>query len=380
MLVNKLQRIYRSYYSQTIHGLMMLRNRHINRHIVVFESDDWGSIRMPSIETLLGLQRRGICFCTELGYDKVDTLASNDDLELLMGVLSSVKDSMGNPAKLTMNCVTANPDFEKIRQSGYKEYYYEPFTETLKKYPNHDQSFELLKDGIRHGVFMPQFHGREHLNVLQWLRLLQTNNQNVLDCFEEKMFSMQVMENGSKHDVLAAFNAETLQDIEFLKQSIDEGLEMFYNLFGFNSLSMIAPCYTWDSFIEDVSYKHGVKLIQGGYIQKHSAIERSKGNRVTGHFMGEKNGNGQIYTIRNCVYEPSQNTRFNSEYCFRGIQKAFSNHLPAVVSCHRLNFIGTLNSSNRDNNLLDFGRLLKKIVEKYPDVEFLSSDQCIDLF
>ena len=51
------------------------------RHIVVIESDDWGSIRMPSIESYNRLLAAGIRddkrhHCTN------DTVASTDDLEL----------------------------------------------------------------------------------------------------------------------------------------------------------------------------------------------------------------------------------------------------------------------------------------------------------
>ena len=147
---------------------MLLKDRHIDRHIVVFESDDWGSIRMPSSDIMKRLQAKGILFRDVSGYDLIDSLASNDDLEMLMEVLSSVKDGNGKPAKLTLNCVTANPNFEKIRESNFQKYFYEPFTETLKRYPCHERSFALWKEGMTHGVFQPQFHGREHLNPQKW--------------------------------------------------------------------------------------------------------------------------------------------------------------------------------------------------------------------
>ena len=111
-----------------------------NRHIVVFESDDWGSIRMPSLEILRLLLDKKVAVNSPDTYDRIDTLASNEDLTRLIEVLSSVKDANGNPAILTMNCVTANPDFEKIKESGFQTYYYEKFTDTLKRYPHHDRS------------------------------------------------------------------------------------------------------------------------------------------------------------------------------------------------------------------------------------------------
>lgn len=152
------------------HNLFNIPGWHTKRHFVVFESDDWGAIRMPSLEAFNALKAEGVQVGDGYGYDQNDTLASNDDLELLMDALSSVKDSKGNPAKLTMNCVVSNPDFNRIKENGFQKYFYEPITETMKRYPHHDRSFELWKEGIIHNVFQPQFHGREHLKARMWLR------------------------------------------------------------------------------------------------------------------------------------------------------------------------------------------------------------------
>lgn len=79
--------------------------------------------------------------------------------------------------------------------------------------------------------------------------------------------------------------------------------------------------------------------------------------------------------VRNCEFEPSYHAYMNADYCMKEIQNAFRWGAPAIVSCHRLNFIGELNPANRDNNLREFKKLLKVVTSKYPDVEFLSSDE-----
>ncbi len=56
----------------------------------------------------------------------------------------------------------------------------------------------------------------------------------------------------------------------------------------------------------------------------------------------------------------------------------FEMELPAIVSCHRLNFIGDLSEGNREDNLKGFLYLLQTIVKKYHDVEFLSSDEVFE--
>ena len=314
----------------------------LNRHIVVIESDDWGSIRMPSPKVLEELKSKGYHYADFIGYDLYDTLASNMDLKMLIEALSSVKDSEGNGAKLTMNCVVANPDFEKIRQSGFREYHYEVFTETLKRYPHHDRSFSLWKEGIEARVLRPQFHGREHLNAQMWLQLLQKGCKPVLDSFDKEVISMVVdKKEDFRQHVLAAYNLANEDEYAFAKQSVAEGLDIFEQLFGYRSKSMIAPNYTWDTAIEDTAASCGVNYLQGGRNQRHSFyVVRNGGHNVTRH-TGERNSNGQVYMVRNCSFEPSENANKNADFCMAQIKKVFDHNQAAIISAHRQNFIGS---------------------------------------
>lgn len=358
-----------------LHGKVVSMKRKgikTNRHIIVLESDDWGSIRIPNYLTIERLAAKRIKLCSPYSYDRFDTLASEIDLTSLMEVLNSVCDSNGRPAVITLNTIVANPDFDKIQQSDYRQYFYEPFTETLKRYPHHANSFKYWKEGIEKGLFKPQFHGREHLNSVQWMRSLQAGNQETLMAFSERCFSH--LSNNCRF--LDAYNAEF--DIDYLGQekAIREGLELFEKIFGYRSNTMIAPCYMWDLQTEKYAWENGVSILQGSPIQKCSNLFSQKyGSKKIGHYMGEKNELGQLYTIRNCRFEPSDNPRFNGDFCLYEIKKQFQLKHPAIITCHRQNFIGELVPENRNKNLKDFKRLLQTIVKLWPDVEFMSSDE-----
>ena len=128
-----------------------------SRKIVIFESDDWGSVRMPSREVFFTLKNNNIPV-EKSQYCKFENLESNLDLEFLFDILVSFKDSNGNHPILTANTVVANPNFERIEENGFQEYHWEPFVETLKKYPNHNNVYSLYKKGIKDKIFYPQFH------------------------------------------------------------------------------------------------------------------------------------------------------------------------------------------------------------------------------
>ena len=61
--------------------------------------------------------------------------------------------------------------------------------------------------------------------------------------------------------------------------------------------------------------------------------------------------------------------------CLKRINISFQMKKSAIIGSHRLNFIGTLNKNNRTTNLKLLGELLKQIITKWPEVEFMNSDR-----
>jgi hypothetical protein len=347
-----------------------------NRRIIVFESDDWGSIRMPSIKVAKMLQSKDIQLFWDNGFDLYDTIASREDLQFLFEICHSVKDLKNKPAIITACTVMTNPDFNKIRESKFNEYHFELLTETMERYHPGKTPFPIWLDGIKEGVFFPQFHGREHMNVNLWLDLLRNNTCQSRLVFDAGVFSQIFhLPNDFRNHVLATYNYKFKSEREFLKESIREGLTIFENIFGYRSLSAIAPCYTWDNFIENCFAENGIKFIQSSPFQHLTTYEvlntHKKGNY---HYLGERNHLGQMYLVRNAFFEPSTNKSFDHvDDCLKRINIAFRWGKPAIICTHRLNFVGVLNIKNRDNNLKLFSALLKEIIKKWPNVEFISS-------
>ncbi|WP_274475258.1 polysaccharide (de)acetylase [Mangrovimonas aestuarii] len=346
------------------------------RKIVVIESDDWGSIRMPNRDAYNNLYKQSD-FIKNNPYCRFDTLASSTDLEALFEVLLKHKDKNNRPGVITANTVVANPNFQRIAKSNYEKYNYEPFTETLKSYYPNEDTWGIWKQGISHNVFHPQFHGREHVNVLLWFKLLKDKDPIAMKSFIQLCWIIPPMQTKPTRDIQASYDIDSDQGRVFITQAVKEGLELFERLFGYKSESFIANNFIWDKEVENVLNKGGVRFIQGMKYQKLPVVYNHEKRKMVRHYLGATNEHKQTYLVRNCVFEPSQYpASFNSlKSCLADIENAFFWNKPAIITTHRLNFIGGLEENNRRNNLRTFNTLLKEMLKRWPDIEFMTSDE-----
>jgi hypothetical protein len=356
-------------------SLLNLRGWRTNKKIVVIESDDWGSIRMPSKEVYNTFLKAGIPV-NKCAYNKYDSLESEEDLSLLFELLLTFKDKNGLPPKITANTIVANPDFKRIEDSDFKKYEYELFTKTLESYPKHKNTLNKIKEGIESDIFFPQLHGREHLNINRWMYNLRSGSQETKFAFDHKMFGLSTnITKEKRQSYMAALDVDDHKSLIEQKAIIEEAQSIFEQTYGYKSISFIAPNYTWSSDIEPFLKNVGIKFIQGSASQALPQAEKNQ-LKFKRHYTGEKNNLGQIYLVRNCSFEPSllPESDVVSE-CLNEIQTSFFWKKPAIISSHRLNFIGSIDESNRSKNLMLLQQLLKKVLQRWPDVEFMTTSQ-----
>ncbi|MCH8534620.1 MAG: hypothetical protein LAT51_06075 [Flavobacteriaceae bacterium] len=345
-------------------------SKKLNSKVIVFESDDWGAIRMPSNNTLKHLLERGVVL--DRPYSKYDSIATDQDLTDLFETLSKYKDSAGNHPIFTFNFIMANPDFERIKKDNFEKYHFKKFEDTIADYPNTENYKTILFNGINEGFCKPQFHGREHVNVNKWLKLLASSHKNAIEAFNHNAYCI---DNLGK-SIYVTYDYE--EDIRSHVNSLTEGLKMFRNAFGFDSETIIFPNYVWSKHLETIVNTLGVKGIQGTKFQN---LPKPTGYKRKFRVNGSVNTHGQINLVRNCFFEPSssKNNRTVSR-CLRDINIAFNTGVPAVISTHRLNYISRLSDFNKQNNLKMLSELLESIKKKWPNVLFLSSDQLFKLY
>lgn len=343
------------------------------RHIVVFESDDWGSIRMTNKADWNALLQKGYAV-DRRPYERFDTLESPQDMEALFEVLRKHTDSQGRHPVITANMLMANPVFDKIRKHNFQEYFYEPIADTYSRYFSSYQVLSLMKQGYEEGLLMPQSHGREHFNITEWLKALQRGDEDVMTAFDFGMCgiaSRSHPETGNQLMVALRATDENSQNV--IEESVKEGLEMFNALWGFSSKTFVAPCYAWNGRIEKVLAENGVQLIQSSRVSTPAYQQGA-----TYRYAGQHNQYGQMYSIRNCAFEPANALGDEVDKALSQIKNAFYTQKIAVVSTHRINYVGGLDENNRTKNLNLLDKLLTGIEKLYPDVEFWSSDKLIN--
>lgn len=331
---------------------------------------------MPEPETFNSLQQSGIDLLSDEGvvYNTYDTLADSNDLSGLFEVLSSARDKNGCCAVMTPVSVVANPDFDRIRESGFNTYFFEPFTETLKKFKGCEDSFQLWQEGIRRKIFVPQFHGREHLNVKAWLRALNNGNRNARIAFNHGFWGMSTQTDPDiRLELQAAFDYINPVDVDYHKEVISTGLSLFNELFGYRASYFVPPNGPFSSKLETALIMNGIEYISMPKIYNEPVgFGRSK-KRFS--WMGKTTGKGLKVIARNCFFEPATPGKDWVDSCLSEISTSFTWHNPAVISTHRVNYVGRLSGVNRDRGLTHLNILLRRIVQKWPETEFMTSHE-----
>lgn len=354
-----------------------LRGWRTDRKILVIESDDWGSIRMPSKETYEQCIKAGYPVDRTI-YERYDSLLTQDDLELLFDLLSTFRDKNGKQPIITANCVVANPDFEKIKQDNLNTYHYELITETFHKYPKHKNNFNLWKDGISQKIFFPQYHAREHLNVVKFMKALVDRDPDVLFGVEHDMPGCITQGSvGAGNPYIEATRFSTPEEKAKVLDIYLEGLDLFETLFGYKSETITPPNYTWSDDFNKSAFNKGVQFFQG--IREFKEPTCSGEDRIRSHYLGERNEVGQTHLLRNAFFEPSSMSKLRIKdpvrQCLADMSIAFRMKKPAVICSHRINYCGFIDEKNRDRTLGMLKDILGTALIKWPDIEFMNSQQ-----
>ncbi len=344
--------------------------------MVIIECDDWGSINMPTKDIYGQLLSAGLPV-DKRSWNKYDTLETRNDLELLFDVLSSVKDRNSRPAIITPVINMANPDFQKIRSGGFVKYHYEKFTDTYNNYYPDSNVFELWKQGLEYGIFTPELHGREHIAVQLWMDKLREGNKDLLYAFDHGFVSLEIPDIFSPaKEFRAEFFFASQEQKPFLTDSINDGVRLFKEIFGFPPRVFVPANGIFHSDFDAVVASAGIKFLNVSYLMPYPDL--SGGLKYRYFVTGQKNLQGLTYYTRNCAFEPTDESYKGIDLTLRQVAAAFRWGKPANISTHRANFAGGLDPTNRAKGLSELKKLLEEIIKLWPDAEFMGSGDALE--
>jgi hypothetical protein len=341
------------------------------KRIVVFESDDWGSFRFKNKE----IRDRYIkTYDPKLWMHYNDCFESFEDLKQLDCTLKKFKDKKNNPPSFTFLMNPVNPDFHKIKNDNYNNYYYERFDETLDKRKDGKQIFEWYKSAIHNNLIEVAFHGREHLNVHSWMKDLKNRESVTLDGFANRIWGQGVLEfpKNSSYRYRSTFQISKHDELDYLKSSILDGVDIINKMFNQKTTYFLAPDGPYHLSLNSTLVKSGLKYIGLRKLHKNPLEEKWYQNKY--FWLGKKTKEGLRVITRNVIFEPNS-PRYKDWLTFAlgEVEKAFKYNNPAVICTHRANYVGGLNPDNREHGLELLEKFITALLHKWPNVEFMTS-------
>ncbi|PAU94024.1 hypothetical protein CK503_10190 [Aliifodinibius salipaludis] len=351
------------------------------RKIVVFAVDDYGNVRLHSKEAREKLDQAGLPAHNR--FDKFDALETRTDLESLFKVLTSVKDKHGNSAVFTAYALPCNINFDKVAETGYEEYHYERLPQTFQKLSALDVTayggtWELWQEGIEKGLLVPQFHGREHLNLKVFNEKLLVKDHDLMTCLQNRSFTSITGNSYETISPMAALDFWSFEENDRLHWIIEDGLDQFEKVFGYRARNFTPPVYNAHPVLYKTLKREGITFIDTAMIanehQGHGKYKRKF------NYTGKEMAASLLSMVRNVVFEPTDDRGVDwVKYTLKQIEAAFRWNRPAIISSHRVNFCGHIDEKNREKGINALSELLKKITERWPDVEFIAANELGDL-
>ncbi len=351
-----------------------------NRKLLCIVVDDYGNVRVDSKKALGKINQNTLIDTSR--FDTFDTLETREDLEMLYEVLGSVKDKHGKPAVFTPYALSCNIDFERMQEEGYQAYHHELLPVTFKKLSSlqrksYEGAWELWQEGIKSGLMRPEFHGREHFNLKIFEEKLAKKDPALMVSLENRSLANIGPSDYSSIGWTAAFSFwDPIKDTKSFPEIIKEGLDAFEKVYGYPSKVFTPPARHFPEHLEGELTKWGLRAFDRPFFQgKHIGFGNYKREFST---MGFNKKTNMVDLVRNVVFEPTDSNIDHVSKAMNQIEAAFRWNKPAIISSHRVNFCGYIDPKNREKGLGGLKKLLKVIIKKWPEVEFVSAADLVD--
>ena len=235
----------------------------------------------------------------------------------------------------------------------------------------------MWKEGLDSGIFIPELHGREHIAVQLWMEKLSEGDKDLLFAFDHGFASLDIPGILSPaKEFRAEFFFTSNEQKPFLVNSIKDSVALFKEIFGRIPRVFVPANGIFHPDFDSVVSSSGIRFLNVTYSMPYP--DNGGGLKYRHFITGQKGPEGLKYYIRNCAFEPTDESYKGIDLTIRQVAAAFRWGKPANISTHRANFAGGLDPTNRAKGLSELKKLLKEIIKRWPDVEFMSSGDALE--
>lgn len=325
-----------------------------SRPIVMFQSDDWGRVGIPSAEMIEKLRAEGATV-GESAWDYYGLESERDVIEL-GDLLEGFRDRDGRRPTMTANFVMANADLPRMRDEHFQEFRWISLSSGFPAPWSGNLLAAYLENRDR-GVFEPGLHGFTHFNTSEMLaclredsdrgrraRLLVANDVPYLASYTpEYNFALA---SRRRDERLLGYRAQ----LDWIAQ----GIELFQQAFGEIPRTVCAPGYRANATTARIWRQFGIESMQ------------SVGDQP----LTTESGLLQLH--RNVEFEPVLSENDVVPRALAQAARAVSRGTPVVVCTHSINYITRFVRRAEDSREL-LRRLITSLLELYPDLRFASA-------
>ena len=324
------------------------------RPIVMIQSDDWGRVGIPSVETIERLRNH----YANIGESKWDFygLETEGDIVALGEMLTTVKDLDGNSPCVTANFVMANADLPRMRDERYREFRWIPITRGFPD-PWKEDLVPLYRSYIDKGVLEPGLHGFTHFNASEMVACLNEDSERgqrarlLAECEVPYLASFTPEYNFA---LISRRDGERFVGRRVQEAWVRSGVELFVEAFGKQPHTTCAPGYRADATTKSIWRAHCIESCQSVGL------------------LPLKTSDGLVQLSRNVSFEPVLSEDDVISVALREAQRAVLFGTPIVICTHSINYVTRfVGAAERSRELLR--QLLLSLLERFPDLRFASA-------
>ena len=315
----------------------------LTRPVLIVESDDWGP--GPAADAAM--------------------------LERIHLLLAGYRDAEDRPVVMTLGVVLGKPDGAAILAANCQAYYRNTLAEA-----RYAPIVDAIRAGCAAGVFALQRHGLEHC----WPSSLLSRT-----CQDEGL-RRWLADPDARSEALPSALQSRWADTSTLPSTplpakavvaaVAEEQALFASLFGQAPPVAVPNTFVWTDTVERAWAATGVRCVV-------TCGRQFEGRAAGGGLMppkrvirnGERGVGDVRYVVRDAYFEPIRGHR--AEQVWQAVAQRTVLARPTLLETHRESFI---DQSSADGALAELGRALAGVLERQPDVCFISTEQLATVF